>query len=269
MVRRVTPKSTLENLKREAKRWLKALRENVSEARARFQRAHPTAATEPTLRDVQHALAREHGLAGWSELKARVEAKSAGATTSPELAALLEAAEKGNATRVAELLDEHPDLLDVRGTLAGHTGLRTALHFGVQHRDVVRILLERGADPNIRDEGDDAMPLHFAAERGDLEIVRMLVEHGADTVGEGTGHELNVLGWAVCWDYAHHAEVAEYLLAHGATHTIHTAVALGEVDILRELARRSPPDVDRPMDKTNQRRRPVHLAVVKSQPKAR
>ena len=268
MVRRVTPKSTLENLKREAKRWLKALRENVSEARARFQRAHPTAATEPTLRDVQHALAREHGLAGWSELKARVEAKSAGATTSPELAALLEAAEKGNATRVAELLDEHPDLLDVRGTLAGHTGLRTALHFGVQHSDVVRILLERGADPNIRDEGDDAMPLHFAAERGDLEIVRMLVEHGADTVGEGTGHELNVLGWAVCWDYAHHAEVALYLLAHGARHTIHTAVALGEVDILRELARRSPPDVDKPMDKTNQRRRPVHLAVVKSQPKA-
>ncbi|MEX2153464.1 MAG: ankyrin repeat domain-containing protein [Gemmatimonadaceae bacterium] len=268
MPRQVTPRSTLENLKREAKRWLKALRENVSDARARLQRAHPEAPTEPTLRDVQHALAREHGLSGWSELKASVNAKSARAATSPELAALLETAEKGQAARVAQLLDEHPELIDERGTLPGHTGLRTALHFGIQHHDVVRTLLERGADPNIRDEGDDAMPLHFAAERGDLEVVRMLVEHGADTIGEGTGHELNVLGWAICWDYVHHQEVAEYLLAHGARHTIHTAVALGDVDIIRELARRSPADVDKPMDRTNQRRGPVHLAVVKSQPKA-
>lgn len=268
MPREVTPRSTLENLKREAKRWLKALRDNVSEARARLERAHPEAQSEPTLRDVQHALAREHGLSGWSELKARVDAKTAGATTRPELTALLEAAEKGDATRVAEVLGDNPALIDERGTLAGHTGLRTALHFGVQHRDVVRILLERGAAPNIRDEGDDAMPLHFAAERGDLEIVRMLVEHGADTVGDGTGHELNVLGWAVCWDYAHHADVAEYLLAHGARHTIHTAVALGDVDVIRDLAQRRPADVDRPMDQTNQRRRPVHLAVVKGQPKA-
>ena len=74
MSRQITPRSTLENLKREAKRWLRELRANVGEARARLERAFPDAPSTPTLRDVQHALAREHGLAGWSELKSRLDA---------------------------------------------------------------------------------------------------------------------------------------------------------------------------------------------------
>ena len=266
MARQLTPSSSLENLKREAKRWLKALRESDQEARARLKRAYPQAPAEPTLRDVQLALAREFGLAGWAELKARVE--SGPAATSEELRELLAAAERGDAAGVVAVLDVHPHLIDQPGTLDGHSGLRTALHFAVGHRDVVKLLLDRGADPNIRDEGDDAMPLHFAAERGDLDVVKLLVEHGADTVGDGTMHELNALGWAVGWDYVHQKEVADYLLAHGAQHTIHTAVALGDLEVIREIARRSPTDVDTPMDKTNRRRRPLHLAVLKKQPGA-
>ncbi len=69
MNRKLTPQSTLENLKREAKRWLAALRTNDAEARARFDRASPNVSGDPTLRDVQHALAREHGFAGWTGLK--------------------------------------------------------------------------------------------------------------------------------------------------------------------------------------------------------
>jgi ankyrin repeat protein len=263
MVRKLTPKSSLENLKREAKRWLKALEANDAEARARFERAHPSAPAQPTLRDVQLALAREHGLSGWSELKSLVE-KHGVSTTSAALAEFLEAAGKGNVARVNSLLDANPELLDQRGDLNG-SGLRTALHFGSGHIDVVRTLLERGADPNIRDEGDDAMPLHFVVERGDMAVTRLLVEHGADTVGDGTMHELNVLGWAICWDYVHNREVAEFLLTHGAKHTVHTAVALGDASALREIVTRSPSDVDKPMDRTNLRRRPVHLAVIKKQ----
>ena len=102
------------------------------------------------------------------------------------LQAILAAADAGDVVRLTTLLDAHPELVSERGTLPGHTGLRTALHFGVAHEPVVRLLLERGADPNIRDEGDDAFPLHFAAERQDLPVIRLLVEHGADTVGDGT-----------------------------------------------------------------------------------
>jgi len=69
MRRKLTARSTLENLKREAKRWLKAIRENDSQARSRLQRIWPDAPPSPGLRDVQHALALEHGVSGWTALK--------------------------------------------------------------------------------------------------------------------------------------------------------------------------------------------------------
>jgi hypothetical protein len=68
MSRQLTPASTLDNLKKEAKRWLKALRAHDEPARARLLRSFPEAPPEPRLRDVQHALAREHGLASWMSL---------------------------------------------------------------------------------------------------------------------------------------------------------------------------------------------------------
>ena len=74
MSRQLTTASTLENLKREAKRWLKALRANDDAARTRFRRANPAAPARPGLRDVQHALAREHGFDGWTALAESVRA---------------------------------------------------------------------------------------------------------------------------------------------------------------------------------------------------
>jgi hypothetical protein len=58
----------MDNLRKEAKRWLKALRANDPDARARFERAYPTAPVTPVLRDVQHALAREHGYDSWTAM---------------------------------------------------------------------------------------------------------------------------------------------------------------------------------------------------------
>src|SRR5258705_8408428 len=70
MRRQLTAASTLDSLKKEAKRWLKALRADDGEARARLTRTYPNAPAPPGLRDVQHALALEHGLSGWQALKA-------------------------------------------------------------------------------------------------------------------------------------------------------------------------------------------------------
>src|SRR5215467_418300 len=69
MGRRLTSKSNLDTLKKEAKRWLKAICANDLDARTRLRRAYPKAPAEPGLRDIQHALAQEHGLANWVELK--------------------------------------------------------------------------------------------------------------------------------------------------------------------------------------------------------
>jgi hypothetical protein len=62
-------RNSLDNLKRSAKRWLKALRDGDAAAQERLARALPYVPVEPVLRDIQHALAREHGFPGWTELK--------------------------------------------------------------------------------------------------------------------------------------------------------------------------------------------------------
>lgn len=253
--------STLDNLRKSAKRWLKDLRAQDRDAWERLRRAYPNAPAAPVLRDVQHALARERGHVSWVAL---TRALAQGSASDAPLTALLSAAGKGDAAQVAAILDEHPDIINERGALPGNTGLRTALHFGSGHEAVVRTLIERGADPNIRDEGDNAFPIHFAAERGDLAVVKVLIEHGADPIGAGTTHQLDVLGWAVCFDYAMHVDVARYLLAHGGRHTLLSAVAMGEADVVRSQAAAGA-DLNQRMDRTNQRRTPLHLAVVKKQ----
>ncbi len=45
--------------------------------------------------------------------------------------------------------------------------------------EIVRLLLENGADPNVPQEGG-WVPLHEAAQIGDKEMVKALVQHGAD-----------------------------------------------------------------------------------------
>lgn len=73
MSRHITPATTLEHLQKEAKRWLKVLRGDDADAHARFALAYPGVTSPPTLRDVQHAIAREHGLPGWAALRARLD----------------------------------------------------------------------------------------------------------------------------------------------------------------------------------------------------
>jgi ankyrin repeat protein len=71
--------STLDNLRKEAKRWLKALRANDLEARARLDRVSPRGPARPGLRDVQHALAREHGHENWAAMIASIAREQADA----------------------------------------------------------------------------------------------------------------------------------------------------------------------------------------------
>ncbi|MGH7633646.1 MAG: ankyrin repeat domain-containing protein, partial [Gemmatimonadaceae bacterium] len=273
MTRKLTPRSSLETLKREAKRWLAALRRNDPDARARLARAHPTAPANPGLRDVQLALAREYGFPGWTALRSELARRHDSARLSDHvtpLQELLMAALRGDAGRVREALKGRAGIVSERGELPGHFGKRSALHFAMNslNEGVVEVLLDHGADPNVRDDGDNAMPLHFAAEREHLRIVRRLIESGADPIGTGDGHELEVIGWATCFARSPNREIVTYLLAHGARHNIFSAVATGAIAAIQEIVAHAPGDRDRPMDRANQQRRPLHLAVVKHQPES-
>jgi ankyrin repeat protein len=76
MTRQITPQTSLDNLKKEAKRWLKALRRGDEEALARLNRASPNPPAAPGLRDIQHAIALEFGLPGWTSLMQALQVRS-------------------------------------------------------------------------------------------------------------------------------------------------------------------------------------------------
>ena len=83
----------------------------------------------------------------------------------------------------------------------------------------VEHLIRRGVDPAARttfggpDHGRDATPLHLAAQNGDLEMIRTLLDLGADpTIEDGLYHSTPA-GWA---EHGRHEQAVELLRARGA-----------------------------------------------------
>ena len=112
---------------------------------------------------------------------------------------------------------------------------------------VAQLLLERGADVNTR-RNDHQTPLHAASYFGNVEIVRLLLEHGADSEANAEGDygakPLHSLSCGKFESQEDGVRVAELLLEHGADvnarrndhHTpLHVASYLGNVEIVRLL----------------------------------
>ena len=55
------------------------------------------------------------------------------------------------------------------------------------HKDVVELLIDRGADPNIANKYGQT-PLHGAVSKGHKDVVQLLLDRGADP------HNINVAG---------------------------------------------------------------------------
>jgi len=99
---------SLDSLKKEAKRWLDALHAHDADARARLERALPDVTRHPTLRDVQHALAREQGLPGWAALKqALASDRDAGARALSEYETMAEALFDAYRSGTPEAMERH------------------------------------------------------------------------------------------------------------------------------------------------------------------
>lgn len=115
------------------------------------------------------------------------------------------------------------------------------LHQAILRRrpEIVRLLLERGADPRMPD-GSSRSPLQMAVERGDLIVVEALLRAGAEVNGRDKAG----------WTPLHHAgaknqlEIARRLIAGGADARIlsqlggtalHEAAVGGGPDLLRLL----------------------------------
>src|SRR5258708_6917489 len=102
-------------------------------------------------------------------------------TPGDKAGALAEAARKGDAAIVKQLLD---DGVDVNTKYRyGATALSYACDRG--HFDVVKLLVDRGADVNVKDTFYNATPLTWAVSPAmgrkpqHPEVVRLLLQHGA------------------------------------------------------------------------------------------
>ena len=150
------PKSSLENLRKQAKSLMKAARANDESARRKFHSFHPTA-TQPanlTLSDAQLVIARSYGFTSWPRLKAHVTIESYSALPG----------ELRNAENSDKPVDKFISL--------------ACLNYTNDHRrrrDEARKLFS--ANPGLSQEN-----IYSAATVGDVQVVRELLRHDTSLV---------------------------------------------------------------------------------------
>ena len=120
---------------------------------------------------------------------------------------LCDAAQDGYVDVVRLLLDRGAE---VNGQASGEM---TPIHYAAwyAHADVVRLLLDRGAEVNVKDNAG-LTPLHYAAKDVYVDVIMLLLNRGADVNAKDND------GWTplhdATWDG--HADVAVVLLDRGA-----------------------------------------------------
>ena len=135
-------------------------------------------------------------------------------TRGGRMVAPLVAALRGKHFQVAELLHRHGADVDVRDH-SKDTPLRKACLAGVPSVDILRWLLNHGADANAQGYEGWA-PLHSAANNGHLQVLRILIEHHAD-VHIRTDFGQSPLHLASSpWVNRDHVDIMQVLLDHGA-----------------------------------------------------
>jgi ankyrin repeat protein len=235
---------------------LEWLRKQAKRRHDELRRNDPAA----NLADAQFDLAKQYGFTSWRSLKAHIDSLTIDGQ-------LFGAAEKGDLKTLTALLDRFPDKLHVRNKPNEWTLLHLAAHKG--HLAVVDLLLKRGLDANLREKGDDTYPMHWAAAGGHLDVVRRLADAGGDVVGHGDDHEMEVIGWASCWqgcDDAAHRAVVEFLVGRGARHHIFSAIAMNLADEVRRIVAADPAALNTRMSRNEEHQLPLHFAVRMNRP---
>jgi ankyrin repeat protein/catechol 2,3-dioxygenase-like lactoylglutathione lyase family enzyme len=244
-------RASLEYLKKLAKNRLRELRRDDSGAK---------------LADALYSVAQDHGFSSWRSLKSEIERRQ-----NEHISRFFDACGKGDVEALRRLLAEDPGLTRMsnpRGQYSGWTGLHTAAKSA--HVDALRLLLERGADPNARESGDNTYPLHWAAAHGHLESVRVLLDAGGDVHGKGDVHELDVIGWATFYHGPHddprqmdasRLPLVSFLVERGARHHIFSAMSVGDLDLIRETVEDNPQTLDRRLSRFEHGLTPLHFAI--------
>jgi ankyrin repeat protein len=145
----------------------------------------------------------------------------------PKAVSMMDALRLGDRAAFRKTLSSASKSVNGKGP-AGATPLFYAALYG--DASAVKLLLDAGADPNIRNDAG-ASALMWAA--GDLEKVRLLVDHGADVNAKSDAARTPLL---IAAGRMGNAPVVKFLLDHGANPSAKSPSVFGYTTVLTEAA---------------------------------
>lgn len=170
-----------------------------------------------------------------------------------------QAVDRGDAAAVSALLKTNPELVKWRAPMGG-SFLGNAVQSSSAGEDMVRLLIEKGADVNAADMFG-ITPLEEAVVKRGTNIVTLLLDSGAD-INHHDKDGLSPLNAAVKYGAKANADL---LLARGAEVDVFDAAMLGMIPKLEEQLARNPA-LAAARDKSS--RTPLHWAAIRGQTEA-
>jgi hypothetical protein len=202
-----------------------------------------------SLVDAQFVIARAHGFASWPRLATHVESLARSSSRASAFEAAADAIVQGDASSVARLLSEHPELVRARSTREHRA---TLLHYvsangveGYRQKSpknaavIAGMLLDAGAEVDAEADvyGGGWTTLGLIATSGppaaagvQLDVIDVLLQHGAHIAHGGSARVLV----RACLANGQ-PDAAEYLMSRGAPLDLASAAGIGRLDIVERF----------------------------------